>query len=58
MLSNDKAVDLSDITPSDHEEADSRMMLHLGHAVVDGQKKAFLQTVDSDAVLAVHLFTT
>ena len=39
MLSNDKAVDLSDITPSDHEEADSWMLLHLGHAVVDGQKK-------------------
>jgi len=58
VLSN-KAVDLSDITPSDHEEADSRMMLHLHHAVMDGHQKAFLHTVDSDIiVLSVHLFAT
>ncbi|MES9879344.1 MAG: hypothetical protein ABW185_00490 [Sedimenticola sp.] len=58
VLSN-KAVDLSDITPSDHEEADTRMMLHLRHAVMDGHRKAFLRTVDSDViVLSVHLFTT
>ena len=58
VLSN-KVVDLSGITPSDHEEADTRMMLHLHHAVMDGHKKAFLRTVDSDVVvLSVHLFTT
>jgi len=35
------------------------MMLHLHHAVVDGHKKAFLRTVNSDIiVLAVHFFKT
>ena len=58
VLSN-KATDLSDITPSDHEEADSRMILHLRHAVMDGHKKVFLRTVDSDVVvLSVHHFAT
>ena len=57
VLSN-KSVDLSDITPTDHEEADTRMMLHLHHAVMSGHKKAFLRTVDSDIViLSVHFFT-
>ena len=37
VLSN-KTVDLSDITSSDHAVADSRMMLHLRHAVIDGHK--------------------
>ena len=45
VLSN-KAVELSNITPSDHEEADSHMMLHLHHAVMVGHKKVFLRTVD------------
>jgi hypothetical protein len=58
VLSN-KAINLSDITPSDHEEADSCMMLHLHHAVMDGHKKAFIRTVDSDVViLSIHFFTT
>lgn len=58
MLSN-TAVDLSDITPSNHEEAGSRMMLHLRHAVMHGHKKAFLWTIVSDViVLSVHFFTT
>jgi len=57
VLSN-KAVEVSK-TPSDHEQADSRMMLRLHHAVVDGHNKAFPRTVVSDViVLAVHFFKT
>ena len=56
MLSN-KPVDISRINPSDHEEADTRMMLHLCDAVMDGHKIAYLRTVDSDVVvLCIHLF--
>ncbi len=53
------SVNLSDISPSDHEEADTCMMLHMCHTVMGGHMKAFLWTVDSDVILlAVHLFTT
>ena len=56
VLSN-KVNDISNI--SDHGEEDSRMLLHLHHAVVDGHKKAFLRTVDSDVVvLSVPFFIT
>ena len=59
LVVSNRSIDLSDISPSDHEEADSRMMLHLHHAVMDGHRKAFLRTVDSDVVvLSVHLFPT
>lgn len=50
VLSN-KPVDLSRINPSDHEEADTRMILHLYDAVTDGHETAFLRTVDSDVVI-------
>ena len=47
------------ISPTDHEEADSRMMLHLQHAVMAGHKVAFVRTVDSDVVvLSIHHYPT
>ncbi|KAL8625683.1 hypothetical protein ACOMHN_043958 [Nucella lapillus] len=50
-------IDTSTLCPCSHEEADTRMMLHLRHAADEGHTKAFLRTVDSDvAVLAVSLF--
>ena len=39
------------LSPTHHEEADSRIMLHLQHAVMAGHKVAFVRTVDSDAVV-------
>jgi hypothetical protein len=52
VLSN-KSIDLSHISPADHEEAD--MMLHLNDAIMDVHEKAFLWPVDSDVVvLCVH----
>ena len=48
--------DTSLLFPCDHEEADSRMMLHLADAVNEGDNKVLLRTVDTDiAVLAVAM---
>ena len=44
-------LDLSCLSPTDHEEADSRMMLHLQHAIMAGHKVAVVRTVDSDVVV-------
>ena len=50
---------ITTISPTDHEEADSRMMLHLQHAVMAGHKVAFVRTVDSDVVvLSIHHYPT
>lgn len=50
VLSN-KEIDLTSVSPSNQEEADSRMMLHLLDAVKNGHEKIFLRTVDSDVVI-------
>ena len=56
VISN-KPVDLARISTSDHEEADSRMILHLFDAAIEGHTKAYLRTVDSDVVvLLLHHF--
>ena len=55
-LSNDNQ-NLADISPTDHEEADTRLMLHLQHAINAGHHEAAIRTVDSDiVVLSVHFF--
>ena len=55
--SDPTSIDITDITPSDHEEADSRIYLHCLHASNIGLKNIMIVTVDSDVVvLAVHLF--
>ena len=52
-----KPIDLSRVSTSDHEEADSRMILHLFDAAIAGHQKAFLRTVDSDVVvMCIHHF--
>ena len=57
LLLSNKTIDLSCVNQSNHEEADSRMILHLFHAATDGHKKAYLRTVDSDVVvLCIHHF--
>ena len=57
LVVSNKPVNLSRISPSDHEESDSRMLLHLYDAVMDNHKIAFIRTVDSDVVvLCIHLF--
>ena len=50
-------VDVSQLTPCNHEEADTRLFLHCRHAVMNGLKSLMISTVDSDVVvLAVHYF--
>ena len=52
-----KATDMTALSPCQQDEADTRMMLHLHHAAVQGHQKAYMRTVISDVVvLAINLF--
>jgi len=51
--------DIHLIAPCSHEEADSRMMLHVAHAVQHGHHQILVHSVDTDAVvLAVMVSAT
>ena len=57
VLSNNPDVDVSAIQPCNHEEADTRLLLHALHASNDGFSKLLIVTVDTDVVvLAIHHF--
>ena len=43
--------DLSSVAPSTHEEADSRMLLHMAHATRNSHQKMMIQPVDTDVVV-------
>ena len=50
-------LDIDFLQPCDHEEADTRVFLHLKHAVLQGHKVVFIRTVDTDlVVLAISVF--
>ncbi|KAK0146492.1 hypothetical protein N1851_014183 [Merluccius polli] len=51
VLSSPSLPDLSSISPCTHEEADTRMLLHVAHAVQNGHQKIIIQTVDTDVVV-------
>ena len=56
VLSN-KATDITAVSPCQQEEADTRMMLHLRHAAMQGHTKAYVRTDDSDVVvLTISIF--
>ena len=56
-VSTDDEQDLDCLSPSNHEEADTRMFLHLFGAVVGGHKKVLIIANDSDIiVLGVRAF--
>ena len=58
VLSN-RPCDLSALQPCNHSEADTRIFLHLQHAVAQGHQTAYVRTVDSDVVvLAIRFFST
>ena len=45
------------ISPCTHEEADTRLMLHIYHCVQQGYKSVCLKTVDTDVVvLAIYVY--
>jgi hypothetical protein len=51
--------DLTTLQPCNHSEADTRILLHLAHAVQQGHTTAYVRTVDSDVVvLTVRFFDT
>ncbi len=43
--------DTDGISPCNHEEADSRLIVHLADAVAEGHKTFMIRTVDSDVVV-------
>ena len=56
VLSN-KATDIAALSPCQQEGADTRMMLHLRHAAMQGHTKAYVRTLDSDVVvLTINIF--
>ena len=50
MLSR-SPVETEGITACNHEEVDSRIVIHVKHASARGLKKVLLRTVDTDVVL-------
>ena len=50
VLSN-RHTDITNLAPCPHEEADTRLMLHLNHAAQNGHRKAYIKTVDTDVVV-------
>ena len=51
VISNKPIEDASSLFPSDHEEADTRMLLHAAHAGRCGMEKMMICTVDTDVVI-------
>ncbi|CAB4025851.1 Hypothetical predicted protein [Paramuricea clavata] len=43
--------DLTTLQPCNHSEADTRILLHLAHAVQQGHTTTYVRTVDSDVVV-------
>ena len=56
VLSN-KATVITALSPCQQGEADTRMMLHVRHAAMQGHTKTYVRTVDSDVVvLTINIF--
>ena len=51
VLSKPPLLDLALLAPCSHEEADSRMLLHVSHAANHGHHKIIIKTVDTDVVV-------
>ena len=50
-ISNPPGYDLSYLSPCTHEEADSRMMVHVASAAMDGHRDIMIRSKDSDVVV-------
>ena len=44
-------IDLTGLVPCSHEEADTRLFLHVADAVKKGYRKLLVRTVDTDVVV-------
>lgn len=51
VLSNPAGLDISDMSPCSHEEADTRIFVHYKDAVDKGHQSVKVRTVDSDVVV-------
>ena len=51
VLSKPPLLDLALLAPCSHEEADSRMLLHVSHAANHGHHNILIKTVDTDVVV-------
>ena len=51
VLSKPPLLDLALLAPCSHEEADSRMLLHVSHAANNGHHNILIKTVDIDVVV-------
>lgn len=47
-LSNNPDVDLTDMVPWNHEEADSRIFWHVTHMAIKGHSEVMINIVDKD----------
>ena len=57
VLSNPRKEDNAVLNPCRHEEANTRMLLHVAHAASHEHSKILIQTVDTDVVaIAVRIF--
>ena len=56
-ISSSNELDLSNLTPCNHEEADTRVFLHVKDMTIQGHRKMVIRTVDTDVmVLAVSVY--
>ena len=51
VLCSPAQCDMKNLTPCSHEEADTRLLLHVSDAVQKGCKKVTIRTVDTDVVV-------
>jgi len=57
VVSSNPVLNLDDLQPCSHEEADTRILLHVKDAMNSGYKHSIIRTVDTDVVvLAVAYF--
>ena len=50
-------IDLTGLVPCSHEEADTRLFLHVADAIKKGYRKLLVRTVDTDVVVMVAIAT-
>ena len=50
-VKNDTSTDLSDVSPCNHEEADTHILLHTLHQTRSKSRKVCICTVDTDVIV-------
>ena len=50
-VTNDASTDLTDVSPCNHEEADTHILLHTLHQIRNKNRKVCISTVDTDIIV-------